>query len=47
MIVGDAVLIWRTWAVYRGRILAILMPCILLLASFGEFFDFIRLGGGH
>ncbi|KAJ7835448.1 hypothetical protein B0H14DRAFT_2514347 [Mycena olivaceomarginata] len=34
MIVGDAVLIWRTWAVYRGRILAILMPCILLLASF-------------
>lgn len=36
MIIGDAVVIWRTWAVYQGRMLAILMPCILLLVSFGE-----------
>ncbi|KAJ7709067.1 hypothetical protein B0H14DRAFT_3023690, partial [Mycena olivaceomarginata] len=34
MIVGDAVLIWRTWVVYQGRILAIFLPCMLLLASF-------------
>ncbi|KAJ7367578.1 hypothetical protein DFH08DRAFT_676622 [Mycena albidolilacea] len=34
MIVGDTVLIWRTWVVYQGRILAIFLPCILLLASF-------------
>ncbi|KAJ7367596.1 hypothetical protein DFH08DRAFT_1070471 [Mycena albidolilacea] len=34
MIVGDAVLIWRIWAVYQGRILAIFLPCMLLLASF-------------
>ncbi|KAF7347962.1 hypothetical protein MSAN_01748300 [Mycena sanguinolenta] len=34
MIVGDAVVIWRTWAVHGRRILAILIPCILLLVSF-------------
>ncbi|KAJ7367598.1 hypothetical protein DFH08DRAFT_677236 [Mycena albidolilacea] len=34
MIIGDAVLIWRTWVVYQGRILAIFLPCILLLVSF-------------
>ncbi|KAJ7367568.1 hypothetical protein DFH08DRAFT_725571, partial [Mycena albidolilacea] len=34
MIIGDGVVIWRTWAVYQGRILAISMPCILLLVSF-------------
>jgi hypothetical protein len=41
MFIGDAVVIWRTWVVYQGKILAILMPCILLLVSFGEFLDFI------
>ncbi|KAJ7886131.1 hypothetical protein B0H14DRAFT_2697747 [Mycena olivaceomarginata] len=34
MFIGDAVVIWRTWVVYQGKILAILIPCILLLASF-------------
>ncbi|KAK7053817.1 hypothetical protein R3P38DRAFT_1468047 [Favolaschia claudopus] len=33
MIIGDSVVIWRTWAVFRGRLLAILLPCVLLLAS--------------
>ncbi|KAJ6469899.1 hypothetical protein C8R45DRAFT_1105006 [Mycena sanguinolenta] len=34
MIVADAVLIWRTWAVYQGRIRAIAIPCVLLLTAF-------------
>ncbi|KAF7330962.1 hypothetical protein MVEN_02436100 [Mycena venus] len=34
MIIGDGVVIWRTWAVYQRRIAAILIPSILLLASF-------------
>ncbi|KAF8184559.1 hypothetical protein K438DRAFT_1937244 [Mycena galopus ATCC 62051] len=33
-IVADAVVIWRTWAVYQGWIPAIVAPCILLLAAF-------------
>ncbi|KAJ7104670.1 hypothetical protein C8R44DRAFT_987874 [Mycena epipterygia] len=33
-IVADAVVVWRTWAVYQGRILAIVAPCVLLLAAF-------------
>ncbi|KAJ6467267.1 hypothetical protein C8R45DRAFT_1171655 [Mycena sanguinolenta] len=34
MIVADAVLIWRAWAVYQGRIRAIAIPCVLLLTAF-------------
>ncbi|KAJ7835452.1 hypothetical protein B0H14DRAFT_3871062 [Mycena olivaceomarginata] len=34
MMISDAVVMWRTWIVYQGRILAISIPCILLLASF-------------
>ncbi|KAJ6481973.1 hypothetical protein C8R45DRAFT_780181, partial [Mycena sanguinolenta] len=34
MIIGDSVVIWRTWAVYQGRLLAIGLPCILVFASF-------------
>ncbi|KAF7350743.1 hypothetical protein MSAN_01635400 [Mycena sanguinolenta] len=34
MIIADAVVIWRTWAVYGKRISAILIPCLLLLTSF-------------
>ncbi|KAF7374035.1 hypothetical protein MSAN_00284200 [Mycena sanguinolenta] len=38
MAVGDSVVVWRTWAVYqdrnRRRILAILVPGILLLLTF-------------
>ncbi|KAF7346171.1 hypothetical protein MSAN_01843900 [Mycena sanguinolenta] len=34
MIIADAVVIWRTWAVWQGRIAAIVMPCVLLLAAF-------------
>ncbi|KAJ6498912.1 hypothetical protein C8R45DRAFT_1125716 [Mycena sanguinolenta] len=34
MIVADSVVIWRTWAVHQGRILATLPPCLLLLVSF-------------
>ncbi|KAJ6458524.1 hypothetical protein C8R45DRAFT_937652 [Mycena sanguinolenta] len=34
MIVVDAVLIWRTWAVYQGRIRAIAIPGVLLLTAF-------------
>ncbi|KAF8191043.1 hypothetical protein K438DRAFT_1970785 [Mycena galopus ATCC 62051] len=34
MIVGDGVVIWRTWAVYQGRLLAIAIPSTLLLMSF-------------
>ncbi|KAF7333465.1 hypothetical protein MVEN_02362700 [Mycena venus] len=33
-IVADAVVIWRTWAIYSGRIPAIVAPCVLLLAAF-------------
>ncbi|KAF8191016.1 hypothetical protein K438DRAFT_1970763 [Mycena galopus ATCC 62051] len=33
MVVGDSVVIWRTWAMHQGRILAIVLPCTLLLAS--------------
>ncbi|KAJ6530141.1 hypothetical protein B0H19DRAFT_1192195 [Mycena capillaripes] len=33
-IVADAVVIWRTWAVYQGWIPAIVAPCVLLLAAF-------------
>ncbi|KAJ6465703.1 hypothetical protein C8R45DRAFT_490810 [Mycena sanguinolenta] len=33
-IVADAVVIWRTWAVYQGWITAIVTPCVLLLAAF-------------
>ncbi|KAF7346630.1 hypothetical protein MSAN_01800500 [Mycena sanguinolenta] len=33
MIIGDSVVIWRTWAVYLHRISAIVMPGILLLMS--------------
>jgi hypothetical protein len=40
MIVGDSVVIWRTWAIYEHRILAILMPCVLALVSFGERLEF-------
>ncbi|KAJ6460322.1 hypothetical protein C8R45DRAFT_1180534, partial [Mycena sanguinolenta] len=31
MICGDGVVVWRTWAVHGRRMLAILVPCILLL----------------
>ncbi|KAF7358655.1 hypothetical protein MSAN_01204300 [Mycena sanguinolenta] len=34
LIVADAVLIWRTWAIYQGRIAAIVAPCFLLLSAF-------------
>ncbi|KAF7348021.1 hypothetical protein MSAN_01754500 [Mycena sanguinolenta] len=34
MILGDAVVVWRTWVVHCHRILAILLPCVLLLISF-------------
>ncbi|KAF7367199.1 hypothetical protein MSAN_00980200 [Mycena sanguinolenta] len=34
VILADAVLIWRTWAVYQGRLVAIAMPCALLLTGF-------------
>ncbi|KAJ6496225.1 hypothetical protein C8R45DRAFT_985337 [Mycena sanguinolenta] len=33
MLTGDAVVIWRLWAVYQRRIFAISIPCIMLLAS--------------
>jgi len=33
-IVADAVVIWRTWAVYQRSIAAILAPCVLLLTAF-------------
>ncbi|KAF7373808.1 hypothetical protein MSAN_00592500 [Mycena sanguinolenta] len=33
-IVADAVVIWRTWAIYGGRITAIVTPCVLLLTAF-------------
>ncbi|KAF8145645.1 hypothetical protein K438DRAFT_1871590 [Mycena galopus ATCC 62051] len=34
MLVGDSVVLWRTWAVYQGRILVVVMPCFLLFISF-------------
>ncbi|KAJ7353432.1 hypothetical protein DFH08DRAFT_856860 [Mycena albidolilacea] len=34
MILGDSVVIWRTWAIYQRRILAISVPCVLLFTSF-------------
>ncbi|KAF8205895.1 hypothetical protein K438DRAFT_1817544 [Mycena galopus ATCC 62051] len=34
MIIGDAVVIWRTWIIYQRRCFAILIPCLLLLVSF-------------
>ncbi|KAF7377316.1 hypothetical protein MSAN_00152200 [Mycena sanguinolenta] len=34
MIVADAVVLWRTWVIYQGRIRVIAMPCILLLVAF-------------
>ncbi|KAJ7611981.1 hypothetical protein DFH06DRAFT_1371592 [Mycena polygramma] len=34
MIVGDSVVIWRVWAIYRQRIQAIVIPCFMLLTSF-------------
>jgi len=34
MMVGDGVVIWRAWTIYQRRLLAILVPCILLLISF-------------
>ncbi|KAF7358661.1 hypothetical protein MSAN_01205000 [Mycena sanguinolenta] len=34
LIIADAVLIWRTWAIYQGRIAAIVAPCFLLLSAF-------------
>jgi hypothetical protein len=34
-VVADAVVIWRTWAVYQGWIPVIVAPCVLLLAAFG------------
>ncbi|KAJ6462444.1 hypothetical protein C8R45DRAFT_1178002 [Mycena sanguinolenta] len=34
MIIGDGIVIWRTWAIYQGRMLTIVAPCILLLVSF-------------
>jgi hypothetical protein len=43
MIIGDVVVVWRTWAIYQRRIWAILMPSTLLLVSFGEFIH--RSGG--
>jgi hypothetical protein len=46
MMIADTVVIWRTWVVYHGRILAISIPCILLLASFGQLL-FVHIGGHH
>ncbi|KAJ6473796.1 hypothetical protein C8R45DRAFT_1217486 [Mycena sanguinolenta] len=34
MIIADAVVIWRTWAVYQGQFRAIAIPCVLLLGAF-------------
>ncbi|KAF8198874.1 hypothetical protein K438DRAFT_695351 [Mycena galopus ATCC 62051] len=34
IVIGDSVEIWRTWVIYRGRRLAIIIPSFLLLASF-------------
>ncbi|KAF8175422.1 hypothetical protein K438DRAFT_1529863, partial [Mycena galopus ATCC 62051] len=34
MIIGDGVVIWRTWVIYQEKKLAIAMPCTLLLAAF-------------
>ncbi|KAF7330961.1 hypothetical protein MVEN_02436000 [Mycena venus] len=34
MVIGDGVVIWRTWAVYQRRIVAIVIPSTLLLTSF-------------
>ncbi|KAF7342907.1 hypothetical protein MSAN_02007100 [Mycena sanguinolenta] len=34
MLLADCVVIWRTWAIYQHRILAIFMPCMLLFISF-------------
>ncbi|KAJ6496219.1 hypothetical protein C8R45DRAFT_155948 [Mycena sanguinolenta] len=34
MLTGDAVVIWRAWAVYQKRFWAISIPCILLLTAF-------------
>jgi hypothetical protein len=42
VVIGDSVVIWRTWAVYQRRLLAILVPRILLLVLFGEPIKFIR-----
>ncbi|KAJ6460330.1 hypothetical protein C8R45DRAFT_1180546 [Mycena sanguinolenta] len=42
MIVGDSVVVWRTWAVYMHRVLAILIPSILLFMSL--IFGLIDLG---
>ncbi|KAJ7822507.1 hypothetical protein B0H14DRAFT_2828564 [Mycena olivaceomarginata] len=36
VIIGDGVVIWRTWAIYQRRLLAILMPSILLLGLFSS-----------
>ncbi|KAF7330966.1 hypothetical protein MVEN_02436500 [Mycena venus] len=33
MVIGDGVVIWRTWAIYQRRLLAIALPCLLLLTS--------------
>ncbi|KAF7358682.1 hypothetical protein MSAN_01207200 [Mycena sanguinolenta] len=35
LIVADAVVIWRTWAIYQGRIKAIVLPSVLLITAFG------------
>ncbi|KAF7358705.1 hypothetical protein MSAN_01209500 [Mycena sanguinolenta] len=34
LILADAVLIWRTWAIFQGRIAAVVTPCFLLLSAF-------------
>ncbi|KAF7367007.1 hypothetical protein MSAN_00959800 [Mycena sanguinolenta] len=34
MIIADAVVIWRIWAVYQGQFRAIVIPCVLLLGAF-------------
>ncbi|KAJ7892408.1 hypothetical protein B0H13DRAFT_2340101 [Mycena leptocephala] len=34
MVIGDGVVIWRTWAIYHRRVLVIALPCLLLLMSF-------------
>ncbi|KAJ7822516.1 hypothetical protein B0H14DRAFT_2370691, partial [Mycena olivaceomarginata] len=41
-IIGDGVVIWRTWAIYQRRLLAILMPSILLFVLFREPVKFLR-----
>ncbi|KAJ7835447.1 hypothetical protein B0H14DRAFT_2796216 [Mycena olivaceomarginata] len=37
LIIGDGVVIWRTWATYQRRLLVILVPSVLLLVFFAIF----------